>query len=170
MEHHTPEFLMRNAPMRVHKLGRNERRQVLQIEGKRYIYSNVVRYIYSNVVWNFLNPDNPMVKGDVIHHKDRDVLNDMPDNLQKMTNSNHIALHSSNRTSAARKRIAENQHRVWQRQTHCKRGHPLSGENIRLIERMGKTGPFYWRECQICMKIKRKRFIEKRRRLRLSLT
>lgn len=43
------------------------------------------------VVWEAKN--GPVPEGLVIHHKDRDSLNDTPDNLQAMTRAAHIAEH-----------------------------------------------------------------------------
>ena len=36
------------------------------------------------------------------------------------------------------------------RQTHCKRGHPLSGDNLKLWEKRGRV----WRECLACRKVR----------------
>ena len=85
----TPELLMRNAPMRIYKRGAKwTTRRVL-------VWENTI-YLYAHVVWNFLNPNDFIdTSSEVIHHIDDDCLNDMPNNLKKMTRKEHSALHRS---------------------------------------------------------------------------
>lgn len=52
------------------------------------------------VVWEQVN--GPLPAGLVIHHKDRDSLNDTPDNLQAMTRAEHIAEHKADLLAAKR--------------------------------------------------------------------
>ncbi len=49
------------------------------------------------LVWNRHHPEDPILHGTghVIHHKDHDHFNDSPDNLQKMTHSEHSIYHMS---------------------------------------------------------------------------
>ena len=140
------EYLMRNARMLVYTSGSMPtHRRHLALDGKNYRYSRVV--------WNFLNPDSPVKNGEVIHHIDGDPLNDMPDNLQKMTASEHMSYHAKRRSFSTRRKHAIGKPKG----THCKRGHELSGNNVKLRWRMGRTGMFAWRECQACSKFRNAR-------------
>lgn len=50
---------------------------------------------FSHFVWNFYHPDNPWKKGEVIHHKNEDTLDDDINNLEKMTKGNHNIIHKT---------------------------------------------------------------------------
>lgn len=50
----------------------------------------VARYRY---VWNRTHPDDPLKPGEHIHHVNGDSLDDRPENLQKMTNNEHVHEH-----------------------------------------------------------------------------
>lgn len=62
------------------------------------------RYVMEKVLGRPLRPD------EIIHHKDGNPLNNHPDNLQIMTQSTHMILHSGTETG-------------------CKRGHPWTEKN-----------------------------------------
>ena len=49
----------------------------------------------SHDVWNFYNPNNKIIKsdGNVIHHINKNTLDDNIENLLKMTNGEHIKFH-----------------------------------------------------------------------------
>jgi len=49
----------------------------------------------AHIIWNEHNPNNPWVKGMVVHHKDRKPLNDDISNLELMTESEHRRLHQT---------------------------------------------------------------------------
>lgn len=49
----------------------------------------------SRLVWDFYNPDNLCIKGDVIHHVDGNSLNDDILNLTKLSKKEHMSLHQS---------------------------------------------------------------------------
>ena len=48
----------------------------------------------SHEVWDKHYPNDPILKGEVIHHKDGDHDNNKKCNLQKMTDSAHKRLHA----------------------------------------------------------------------------
>lgn len=47
----------------------------------------------SNVLWNRRHSDDPVLKGEIVHHMDGDPFNDEPGNHEKMTKKKHDALH-----------------------------------------------------------------------------
>lgn len=49
----------------------------------------------AHIVWNEHNPNNPWKKGMVIHHKDKNTLNDDILNLELMTKQDHMSLHKN---------------------------------------------------------------------------
>jgi hypothetical protein len=49
---------------------------------------------YSVLLWKLLYPEDPICKGEVIHHIDHNPLNNNPFNLQKMTYAKHKAHHN----------------------------------------------------------------------------
>lgn len=51
----------------------------------------------SHHVWNLANPDDPVVPGEVIHHIDHVRDHDVIENFQKLTASEHYALHFAER-------------------------------------------------------------------------
>lgn len=58
----------------------------------------------SHVVWNNYHPDDIMPQiGYVIHHKDFNHDNNDPNNLQKLTNEEHISLHHKNNIEIGKK-------------------------------------------------------------------
>lgn len=61
-----------------------------------------------------------LIKGEIVHHLDGDKHNNSIENLQLMTQSEHIALHREELKLAKKPK------------THCLRGHPLIGDNISL--------------------------------------
>lgn len=54
---------------------------------------------FSHIVWNFYNPNNQILKGDgfIIHHRDKNRLNDSIENLEKFIHNEHNRLHMKNR-------------------------------------------------------------------------
>lgn len=55
------------------------------------------RKLFTHFVWNLYHPDNPVKKGEVIHHKNEDILDDYINNLEKMKVSEHITFHHKNK-------------------------------------------------------------------------
>lgn len=51
----------------------------------------------SHVVWNDTHPDDLIMPGEVIHHKDGNKKNDNPENLAKMKDRKHRQLEADNR-------------------------------------------------------------------------
>jgi hypothetical protein len=70
--------------------------KIVVLQGRQRINVNGQSMNYAQYVWNLHNPDNLIRKGDncVIHHKDENPLNDVIENLQKMTRADHMRLHS----------------------------------------------------------------------------
>lgn len=48
----------------------------------------------AHVVWNKAHPNDPIKKGEVIHHVDENKKNDDPLNLEKRRDAKHRSLHS----------------------------------------------------------------------------
>ncbi len=69
--------------------------------GRRVYYDSVskVKSPFTHIVWNIYNSDDNIIRGDncVIHHKDKDTMNDNIDNLEKLTTNKHASLHSKGR-------------------------------------------------------------------------
>lgn len=79
---------------------------------------------YSHYVWELYNPNNLIKKGELIHHIDRDYSNDVIENLQKMSFSEHTILHHTGR--------------IVSQETKCKmskilKGRPLSKKHIESL-------------------------------------
>lgn len=66
----------------------------------------IQRYVY---VWNIHNPDDPMTRGFIVHHKNEDRIDDRIENLERMTQSEHARLHLAGRrkTSQTRQRMKD---------------------------------------------------------------
>jgi hypothetical protein len=64
----------------------------------------IQRYQY---VWNTAHPEDPVTAGWIIHHKDEDRTNDVIENLEKITQSEHARRHWAGRrhTPEARERM-----------------------------------------------------------------
>ena len=52
----------------------------------------------SHKIWNARHPNNPVKKGEIIHHRDGDHDNDEPDNQRKMKHGRHASLHHKGKT------------------------------------------------------------------------
>jgi hypothetical protein len=63
-------------------------------QGRYYMTVDGKRMPRAYVVWNKYHPNDPILKGEVIHHKNENKLDDHHDNLQKMTAFEHKQLHS----------------------------------------------------------------------------
>jgi hypothetical protein len=59
------------------------------------LYYNHEKVLPYHKIWNDNHPDDQIIPGDgqAIHHIDGNNSNDNPDNLQKMTRSEHAKLH-----------------------------------------------------------------------------
>ncbi len=142
MDNPTPEHLMRTAPMHSWKDGRGAMRIYLQYEGKTYTYPHVV--------WDFLNPEEPRMRGDVIHHIDGDSTNNFPNNLKKMTLSEHTKHHGSSKSPEARRKISNSSKAKHKSITHCIHGHPFEGENVSIRKKQWNNRHYYERVCREC--------------------
>jgi len=103
---------------------------------------------YSHVVWNVHNPDNLIIKGEVIHHKNGNSLDDSIDNLEKMTQSKHAQYHALKNGKAISRQMKERN--LKRRRSHCPKGHPYSGDNLRTQEIDGVHGTYIKRTCRTC--------------------
>lgn len=52
-------------------------------------------YPYATILWNLHYPSNPVQRGELIHHKDGNSMNDIIDNYEKLTKSKHMTLHNN---------------------------------------------------------------------------
>ena len=62
---------------------------------------------FAHFVWNLYHPEDPILEGEVIHHIDGDKLNDHPDNLQKMPDSEHKSFHMMGNTNCVGRKLSE---------------------------------------------------------------
>lgn len=63
------------------------------LKEKRWIRTTHPQMLLSHDIWNFYNPNNPILSEEIIHHKNRNTLDDRIENLEKMTRRKHISLH-----------------------------------------------------------------------------
>lgn len=70
------------------------------------------------VVWESIH--GPIPDGSVVHHRDRDTLNDAPENLERLTRAEHLAEHRRDHEERRRERAAE--------AAHCRRRSRSSSE------------------------------------------
>lgn len=70
-------------------LGKDGRVRVWDPDKKRYYHRSVK-------VWQAAHPDEELPRGYVIHHRDGDKTNDVPENLVKLSLAEHVALHRRN--------------------------------------------------------------------------
>lgn len=118
---------------------------------RRYLAYGNKQYIYSNIVWNFLNPDNVLKDGEQIHHIDCDTLNDMPHNLEKLSRKEHASYHAQRRNVLTRHKLSIAATHQHSQRTHCKNGHPLSGDNLHVyMKKYGNGKVCYERRCRAC--------------------
>jgi hypothetical protein len=90
----------------------NYKRKALygEVPGRKSIYmgrddnGKQVWVARSHVVWNAAYPDDPVLPGEEVHHKDRNKGNDAIDNLVKMNASEHHRQHALQITTEERSR------------------------------------------------------------------
>lgn len=87
------------------------------------------KYLRVHRVVAELKIGRPLARNEIVHHKDHDVLNNHPDNLEVMTRADHARLHFKDSPHS--------------KVTHCKRGHELDAENV-YITTQGR------RACRVC--------------------
>jgi hypothetical protein len=99
--------------------------------GRKKVMIDGVRVMRYHAVWNAAHPDDPVKPGEAIHHIDGDVENDVIENLQKMSQSEHKTLHSRVGTEALRKWQKENPEKARKR----------SQENANELQKKLKADP-----------------------------
>lgn len=82
----------------------------------------------SRYVWNITHPNDPVQGRDHIHHRDHDTLNDSPENLEKLTPTQHAQHHSRQ----PRKPLSDAHKAALSR---SKKGRPLSEEHKAALRR-----------------------------------
>lgn len=102
------------------------------IENRTYINCKSLTHL----VWNHYNPDNPWKKGYVIHHKDRDTLNDHISNLELMTVGEHIKLHWTGKHHSEKSKF---------KMSSAKKGNICTEEHKEKLSKLykGENNPFY---------------------------
>lgn len=117
------------------------RRDELWFTGHRTKHNRGIlehRFIYSNLI-------GALEQEEVVHHKDENHLNHTPNNLEKMTLSEHSKLHGSNVSSEIRKKISESSKKAWREgKMNSPRGtdHPayLNLSKIQCFREISRTG------------------------------
>ncbi|MFW9899684.1 MAG: NUMOD3 domain-containing DNA-binding protein [Candidatus Thorarchaeota archaeon] len=109
---------------------------------------NVKKY---HKIWNDHHLDDPIIKGDGydIHHKDFDHGNDDPDNLQKMSHSEHAKLHQKGKIiSEETKRKMSNNHADFKKENNPMYKYIFSKEQIKRKSELvkGEKNPMYGRK------------------------
>ena len=61
----------------------------------RWVCTTIPNTALSHDVWNYYYPDDPILKDEVIHHKNGDPSDDRIENLQKMKRGDHSSLHTT---------------------------------------------------------------------------
>lgn len=102
----------------------------------------ILRYVY---VWNRAHPDNPVQRGEIIHHINENPTDDRPENLEKTVQARHATHHSAGRTMSAearakiskaqRERIARDGYH-WTGKTHSEEAR----ENMRQAQQARRAG------------------------------
>lgn len=117
-------------------------------ESERHLHPTVykdgyiLRYVY---VWNRSHPDNPVRRGDVIHHINENPSDDRLGNLEKTVQRHHAAHHGTGRmmsaetrakiSNAQRARIARNGYH-WTGAAHTEEAR----ENMRQAQQARRAG------------------------------
>jgi 5-methylcytosine-specific restriction endonuclease McrA len=97
------------------------------------------------------------------HHIDGNTRNNDPSNIEPLCARCHLKAHNRLEQWAdqARRRIKETTEAAAQEKrnrTHCKRGHPLSGDNLYINNTGGKTA----RVCIECRKLHKQAYLQRR--------
>lgn len=90
----------------------NRKEYISDIREKSVICNGRRKYegkYFTHFVWNLYHPNDLVKKGEVVHHKNRDILDDDMDNLEKMKVSDHLSLHHSNKivSTKTRKKLSK---------------------------------------------------------------
>lgn len=99
-------------------------------------------------VWSYEFANGPVPEGMHIHHNCGNPLCVNPVHLEVITPTGHAAIHKFGEATGARN-LAK---------THCPKGHPYSGENLRLNSK-GR------RECRLCANAAKRKYLESNRDL-----
>ena len=81
----------------------------------RWISTTNPRTKLSQDVWNFYNPDDPILEGEIIHHVNGDPSDDRIENLQKMTQGEHLNIYKPKRNSVPKTPESLEQRRIYVR-------------------------------------------------------
>jgi hypothetical protein len=147
-------------------------------DGRRHYKRKPFAYF----IWNLYHPNDPVKKGDVIHHKNEDILDDDIDNLEKMKFGRHSSLHHKNKIVSIKtrkkmskavtgKKHSEETKKKIRESSRCPSGsdHPMYGkkhseETRKRISKAlaGSNNPMYGKKHS--EEIKRKMSISKLRR------
>ena len=74
-------------------------------KGRRLVtYKGSARYT-SHLIWNMHYPNDPVLPGEIVHHDNRDKLDDRIENYKKMTKTEHALLHQPERTAGLQKKL-----------------------------------------------------------------
>jgi hypothetical protein len=72
-----------------------------KVDGRHYlVFDDDTQMPRAHYVWLKTYPNDPILDGEVIHHKNENKEDDSPDNLEKITAFKHRSLHSHNGINA----------------------------------------------------------------------
>lgn len=113
-------------------------------QGRRFCYVNKNIIPFYQFVWNLYNSENKIRKGDgyVIHHKDRNRLNDHLYNLEKMLNKEHSSIHSKGNKNCLGMIVSRDTKRKISETTLGQKKTKEHGDNISKGKK-GMISPFY---------------------------
>lgn len=110
-----------------------------KLDGRWFVvFANDSRMPRAHWVWLQTYPDDPILKGEVIHHKDEDKENDSPENLQKMTDPDHRSLHSGSGVKALNR---------WRKKNPEEAKKQSSKNASKLQERLANDPELYKKTC-----------------------
>ena len=72
----------------------NGRKYYFDLTSNRWYRTTIPIKVLSHDVWNYHYPSDPILKDEVIHHKNGDSSDDRIENLQKMKQNEHSRMHN----------------------------------------------------------------------------